>query len=152
MNDVFPQASVTTNVFTILPAAAQVLPGVNAPAVLTGVNEVVQLSVAVGTKACAAANPAASLHSTVLFNEPAADVNVGLVVSLTVMVCIWFAAALPQLSTKLHVLVMILLPWQDPFAVASVKVACKPVEQLSASLVTSPVTATLALNVHVALV
>ena len=68
--------------------------------------------------------------------------NVGAVISLTVMVCIWFAAALPQLSTRDQVRVMILDPWHCPSTKASVKVACKSVEQLSASFVTSPVTDT----------
>ena len=72
----------------------------------------------------------------------AGAVNVGAVLSVTVMVCVWFAAALPQLSTRDQVRVIIWEPWQAPSATASVKVACKSVEQLSASLVTSPVVAT----------
>ena len=71
----------------------------------------------------------------------AGAVNVGAVLSVTVMVCVWFAAALPQLSINDHVRVMILEPRQAPSVTTSVKVACKPVEQLSASFVTSPVTA-----------
>ena len=65
--------------------------------------------------------------------------NVGLILSLTVMVCIWVAAAFPQASTKDQVRVITLEPSQVPLATLSVKVACNPVEQLSASLVTSPV-------------
>src|SRR5260221_13837449 len=82
----------------------------------------------------------------------AGRVNVGAVLSLTVMVCTWFAAALPQLSTRCHVLVMTWEPSHGPAVTTSVKVACNPVEQLSASLVTSPVADTLASYPQVALV
>ena len=74
----------------------------------------------------------------------AGAVNAGAVLSLTVMVCTWSAAALPQLSTRLQVLVIILEPSHGPATFTSTKVACNPVEQLSASLVTSPVAATVA--------
>src|SRR5260221_660055 len=70
--------------------------------------------------------------------------NVGAVLSLTVMVCTWLAAALPHLSTRFHVLVMTCEPSHEPAVTTSVNVACNPVEQLSASLVTSPVADTLA--------
>ena len=70
----------------------------------------------------------------------AGRVNVGAVLSLTVMVCTCVAAVLPQLSVRLQVLVITLLPWHGPFTVTSANVAFNPVEQLSASLVTSPVT------------
>src|SRR5258705_8042241 len=75
-------------------------------------------------------------------------VKVGAVLSLTVIVWIWFAAALPQLSESDQVRVIIFSPWQEPCAVASENVAFNPVEQLSASLVTSPVAATEASYVH----
>src|SRR5690242_2876430 len=75
-------------------------------------------------------------------------VNVGAVLSCTSIICIWLAAALPQLSTNDHVRVIITSPWQEPEEVASEKVAFNPVEQLSASLVTSPVAATDASYVH----
>ena len=45
-----------------------------------------------------------------------------------------------QSSVKVHVLVIIRSLGQEPIASVSVNTACKPVEQLSASLVTSPVT------------
>src|SRR4051812_8537902 len=73
-----------------------------------------------------------------------AAVIVGGVISVTVIVCTWSAAAFPQLSTRCHVRAITLLPWQGPLVTTSVYVAFKPVEQLSASLVTSPVAATLA--------
>jgi uncharacterized membrane protein len=77
-------------------------------------------------------------------------VNVGAVLSLTVAkLHTWFAAALPQLSTR-PCSVIILDPWRRSPAL-SVNVAFNPVEQLSASLVTSPVAVTHP-YVHVALV
>ncbi len=72
----------------------------------------------------------------------AGRVKVGGVLSLTVIVCIWFAATFPQSSTRLHVRVIIFEPSHEPLLTTSTKVACNPVEQLSASLVTSPVTDT----------
>ena len=72
-------------------------------------------------------------------------VNAGAVLSLTVIVCTWSAAALPQLSTRCHVLVMIRDPSQGPAIFTSVNVAFNTVEQLSDSLVTSPVAPTVAL-------
>ena len=71
-------------------------------------------------------------------------VNVGAVLSLTVIICTCVAAALLKLSTKLHVLVITLVPAHGPSVTTSLNVAFKPVERLSASLVTSPVSATLA--------
>ena len=79
-------------------------------------------------------------------------VNVGTVLSLTVIICTCVAAALLQLSTKLHVLVITLLPSHGPSVTTSLNVAWIPVEQLSASLVTSPVAATLASYVQFAVV
>src|SRR5437879_4847643 len=66
----------------------------------------VQLSVAAGASARAAAKPAASLHSTVRSRLVAAVVTVGTVSSRTVMV--WCALLLlPQPSLKVQVRVMI---------------------------------------------
>src|SRR6185436_18131942 len=75
-------------------------------------------------------------------------VKVGAMLSCTVIVWIWSAAALPQLSTNDHVRVIIFCPWQLPLATASENVAFSPVEQLSASLVTSPVADTEASYKH----
>ena len=69
----------------------------------------------------------------------AGAVNVGAMLSVTVMICTWFCAGLLQSSTRDQVLVIIFEPAQSPFAILSVKVACNWLEQLSASLVTSPV-------------
>ena len=69
----------------------------------------------------------------------AGAVNVGAMLSVTVIVCIWSAAGLSQPSTRDHVRVMILEPGHCPSVTTSVKVACNSVEQLSSSLVTSPV-------------
>src|SRR5678809_263244 len=69
-------------------------------------------------------------------------VKVGGVLSCTVIICTWLAAALPQLSASDQVRVMTLAPGQFPLATASEKVAFNPVEQLSASSVTSPVAVT----------
>ena len=68
----------------------------------------------------------------------------GGIISKTVIVCTWFAAELLQLSIKLQVLFIIRTIWPVPFEIASVYVACKFEEQLSDSLVTSPVNAILA--------
>src|SRR5678816_954251 len=77
-------------------------------------------------------------------------VKVGAVLSLTVIVCTWSSAALPQSSTRLQVLVITWFPGHDPFIVTSVKVASMAVEQLSASSVTSPVKVTLATKLQAA--
>src|SRR5260221_11813809 len=60
------------------------------------------------------------------------------------MECRRFLFRSPHLSTKLHVLVITCEPSHVLAVTTSVKVACNPVEQLSASLVTSPVANTLA--------
>ena len=73
----------------------------------------------------------------------AGAVNVGLVVSLTMIVCTWFCAALLQLSTRLHVRMMVMLQGSLSFT-SSTKVASRFSEQLSDSSVTSPVAVTLA--------
>src|ERR1041384_5109375 len=82
----------------------------------------------------------------------AGRVKLGALLSFTVMVWIWSAAALPQPSTRCQGRVMIFSPAQAPFASASVKVACSPLLQLSVSSVTYTVAATLASQVHLALV
>src|SRR5258706_87983 len=126
------------------------------PAVTTSVkvacNPVEQLSASLVTSPVAdtlASYPQDALVKIVMLSGL---VNVGAVLSLTVMVCTWFAAALPQLSTRCHVLVMTCEPSHEPAVTTSVKVACNPVEQLSASLVTSPVADTVATYPQVALV
>ena len=62
-----------------------------------------QLSVAVGAEAWAVANPAASLHWSVVFNALAVVVQVGAVVSVTLIV--WEELIVPQLEVILNVLV-----------------------------------------------
>ena len=72
--------------------------------------------------------------------------------SVTVIVCVWGAAALPHASTRFQVLVIIFEPAHWPLATLSVNVACNSAEQLSASLVTSPVAVTEASKVQSAVV
>src|SRR4030043_111418 len=79
-------------------------------------------------------------------------VNVGAMLSDTVIVCSWSAAALPHLSVRCHVLAMLNVPSHGPAVTTSVYVALIPVEQLSASSVTSPVIVGSALYVQVAVV
>jgi hypothetical protein len=71
-----PQSSVTVQVFVYVP-----LHGVpsKAPEVFSRVKLVLQLSVAKGTNAYAAASPATSLHSSCLSKEPTGVVHIGAV-------------------------------------------------------------------------
>ena len=57
------------------------------------------------------------------------------------MVWVCSVAVFPQSSVKVHVLVMIYDPSQEPAVTTSVNVASSEAEQLSASSVTSPVCA-----------
>ena len=68
----------------------------------------------------------------------AGTVNVGAVVSCTVIVCI-AVVVLSHSSVNTHVLVITVSLAQDPSAMVSVNIASKSAEQLSASSVTSPV-------------
>ena len=68
----------------------------------------------------------------------------GAILSETVIVCICGVAVFPQSSDKVQVLVITKEPSQAPAVTTSVKVASKVVSQLSASLVTSPVSLTVA--------
>ena len=83
------------------------------------VTSVSQLSLATGNLLCAVAKASALLHSTVAFNAAVSVVQVGGILSLTVIVCTWSAARFPQLSTKLQVLVIIREPWQAPATLES---------------------------------
>src|SRR5665811_1215127 len=128
----------------------------HAPATVTSAkvacNPVEQLSASLVTSPVAVTLASYVHVALVKIVMSAGRVNVGAVLSLTVIVCTWLAAAFPQWSTKLHVLVIILEPSHGPATFTSTKVACNPVEQLSASLVTSPVAVTLASYVQLALV
>ena len=101
--EVFKHASLATQVFVYVPVAPHV-PGKNDPEVFTYVTEP-QLSVATGAIACAAVIPAASLHSTDWFNDPATLVQTGTVLSVMVITCVKLALVLPQSSVKFQTLV-----------------------------------------------
>mgnify|MGYP003379982882 CR=1 FL=1 len=64
-----------------------------------------QLSLATGNKAWASEIPDASLHCIVLFNAPAAVVQVGAVSSMMVITWVYTALAFPHASVTIHVLV-----------------------------------------------
>jgi hypothetical protein len=81
----FPQSSVAVHVFVYVPVGKQA--ATKAPVVLTIVKVLSQLSAPTGTRACAVARPAASLHSTALLKDPAAVVQVGTCVST--MLKVW---------------------------------------------------------------
>ena len=68
-----------------------------------------QLSTATGTNAWAAAIAAALLHSIVAFNEPAAEVNTGAVLSVIVITCVK-VATLVLLHTSVAVQVSVTVP------------------------------------------
>ena len=68
--------------------------------------------------------------------------------SVTVIIWVWIAAGLLQLSTRDQVRVIIFEPGHWPFSITSTYVACMSVEQLSASFVTSPVTSIEAIYVQ----
>ena len=78
----FPQSSVATQVREMVLSCGHAPPEVTSLKVTVGVPS--QLSVAVGTSACAAASPAASLQFTVRFSEAGAVVHVGACVSAPV--------------------------------------------------------------------
>ena len=64
-----------------------------------------QLSIAIGNANCAAAKAAESLHSIIVSNEPAAVVQLGAVLSNTVIVCLNGVLVFPQASVTVQVLV-----------------------------------------------
>ena len=106
-NDTLPHASLAVNVLVYVPACGHVVPVTKAPEFFVIV-VVEQLSVADGVSAWAAVSPAASLHSTVLFNEPANVVITGFVVSVIVMVCVYTNNdTLPHASVAVNVLVYV---------------------------------------------
>src|ERR1043166_2060948 len=113
---------------------------------------VLQLSVSSVTSPVTATLESKLQSALVKMVRSGGRVKVGGVLSLTVMVWTWSAAALLQRSARCHVRVMILSPGQLPLLTVSVKVAWRPVLQLSVSSVTSPVTATLESKVQSALV
>ena len=82
---IFPHTSVAIHVFVYVPACGQE-PGTNAPEVFIYAIVPVQLSVAAGASACAAANPTASLHCNVTFNAPGVVVHVGAIKSTILIV------------------------------------------------------------------
>jgi hypothetical protein len=69
-----------------------------------------QLSVATGNSNCADASPAASEHSTALFNAPGAVDHVGANTSITVIVLDTEARGLPQGSVAVHVSITVPQP------------------------------------------
>ena len=95
-----------------------------------------QLSLDTGTKAWAAANAAASEHSTVLFKAFAAVVHVGAVTSWTLIVCD-AVVELPQASVAVHVLVILYEPAHAPFVVTSADVNVKALPQASVAVATA---------------
>ncbi len=64
-----------------------------------------QLSVATGNMACAAAIPATSLHSNVVFKASGNVVQVGAVLSVIVITWVNTSDTLPQASVTVHVFV-----------------------------------------------
>ena len=63
------------------------------------------MSVATGARACAAVNPAASLHCNVIFNAPTSVTHVGGVTSLVHVTILMMVAVLPHISVTINVLV-----------------------------------------------
>ena len=101
----FPQLSVTVHVFVKVPASGHD-PATKAPDAFTMfVTLASQLSLAAGYNACAAAMPAISLHCNVVFKAPGTVVQVGAVLSISVITWVYIKLMLPQLSVTFQVLV-----------------------------------------------
>ena len=99
---VFPQSSIKFHVRTRTYAFAQLGSGVLTSVTRFGLRLTVQLSLAAGRRASAAAIPTSSLHANTRFKLPATVLNTGAVVSRTVICCSYTALVRPQPSLKSH--------------------------------------------------